>query len=202
MKKQRSSGVHVVERRKIVDTELRGGKSRRQIARQLGCDEGTVRRDMKVLALPASELARAQRGMAVEPLLRRDRRRKERLQHIARAQEEQRSAAYSSSLAETVFEWLKSAPLFPVDALRVIGMADQRCWRAGMTFNQAAAPDADPADVIDNMQPGALPDDMAGRIEFYALWLERWLTRLEPNRDTRDRALRLVKQQLERATKW
>ena len=40
------------ERRKLVALGVQAGKSNRAIAKELGCDEGTVRRDRKFLATP------------------------------------------------------------------------------------------------------------------------------------------------------
>ena len=58
------------ERLEYVQRGLAQGKTQRAIARELGVDEGTVRRDLKKLQLPPQDLAKVQQGAAAEAFLR------------------------------------------------------------------------------------------------------------------------------------
>ena len=67
----------VLERLKAVRSGIVAGKSNRQIALEIGRDEGTVRRDFKKLCLPAAELQKILSGADYEPIKKANIRRKE-----------------------------------------------------------------------------------------------------------------------------
>jgi hypothetical protein len=109
-----------VERRKAVKETSATGLSIRAIADQLGFDEATVRRDLKVLNLPEKLRILAEQGVAVEPLLRRDRRQRKQAQELAhrayvakeqnrRLIEERRDGRHSDAISNAALAWLCKA---------------------------------------------------------------------------------------------
>ena len=75
-KKQRENPMSRANRLFRVQIGVIAGKSNRQIAKQLGVDEGTVRRDRLTLLLSKEEVQAVKSGAPVQPLLRNQKRRK------------------------------------------------------------------------------------------------------------------------------
>jgi transposase-like protein len=74
------------KRLELIQLGLEEGKSRRRIAAELGVDEGTVRRDIRILLLPESSLTSILNGAPAE-------------QHIRAAQREAAQNAKQQQLA-------------------------------------------------------------------------------------------------------
>jgi hypothetical protein len=102
------------DRLSTISRGIEEGKTNRQIARDLGCDEATVRRDLKKLALPPEQLAAIQEGDSAEKylndaLLRQtgiDRRARDKIGR--RRREDQESGKHSESLADALLDWLST----------------------------------------------------------------------------------------------
>jgi transposase-like protein len=62
--------ISPAERLSRVREAVQQGKSKRAIARELGCDEGTVRRDIAKLQLPEDSLEAIEKGAPAEQFLR------------------------------------------------------------------------------------------------------------------------------------
>jgi hypothetical protein len=172
------------------------GKSNRTIARELGCDEGTIRNDRKLIALPDEKVRQAMAGAPVARLMR-EHKAVEAAQ-IRKRQEQAEKKAYflTNKLAKAIDEWIKRFPLLPVNRLRVIRAVDPLCWfhRAHSNTVHDSAIKA----VIASTRPTAQePSDDFALIEWLVAWLYAWITRVEPYRDVRDRALAKVRLALE-----
>lgn len=173
------------------------GKSNREIARELGCDEGTIRNDRKLIALPDEKVRQAMAGAPVARLMR-EHKAVEAAQ-IRRRQEEAEKKAYflTNRLAKAIDKWIKLFPLLPVNRWRVIRAVDHLSW-----FHQTHAnPIHDSAikAVIASTRPTPQePTDDFTLIEWLIAWLYAWITKVEPYRDVRDRALTKVRIALEK----
>ncbi|HKV90936.1 MAG TPA: hypothetical protein VJW20_00160 [Candidatus Angelobacter sp.] len=177
-------------------------KSNRQIAKQLGVDEGTVRRDRLTLRLSKEDIRRVKSGAAVEPLLRKHER-----QQAATARErheaaERESQFLSNRLAKRIDHWLNQFNMLPVDKIHVVGGIDRWSWEF-QTPKRISVPDSQIESTIECVKPKAdyLKEAFAV-IEFAKEWLFRWIVLVEPDRDIRDRALTKARQELEQQTPY
>ena len=90
----------------IVRQRLKEGRLQRPIALELGCNEGTVRHDIKILQFPADWVKRIENGEPAEPFLREARNAAARKEQQQRLQAETRTGQYSDEVAKEVLEWL------------------------------------------------------------------------------------------------
>jgi hypothetical protein len=176
-------------RRLNVSAGVASKKSNRQISRELGCDEATVRNDRKALALPAEARKLLWRDLPVAPLLR-----QQKAHEAATARQRQEAAERASlfltnRLARLMEEWLDQFSLLPTDRLHIVRPLDRASWfytskgEATMTDSQIKA-------AIEKAKPTPRqPEEVFALIEWLKAWLFRWLVTVEPHRDIRDRAL-------------
>jgi len=183
-----------------VQLGVAAGKSNRQIAKELCVDEGTVRRDRRTLQLSKEDLQAVKSGAAVEPLLRTQERRK-----AATAREKQEAAERESQyltdrLVNLISTWLNQYGLIPPNQLHIIMGIDRWSWEYRST-NPHFVSDSKIKATIEGARPKADDDlELFALIEFLKVWLFRWVVLIEPDRDIRDRALRKIRQELERQT--
>jgi transposase-like protein len=103
---------NAAERLELVQFGLEQGKSRRQMGRELGCDEATIRRDIKKLSLPEDQQAAIRKGDSAEKHLRQVRYEKTGIDELAvkrkkkRLTKETKTGGDSNDLAELVLDWL------------------------------------------------------------------------------------------------
>jgi hypothetical protein len=181
----------------IVQLGVAAGKSNRAIARDVGCDEGTVRNDRKTLSLPAEQIGAVMRGLPVAPLMR-----KQQAHEAATARHRQEAAEKDSlfltnRLAKLMEDWLNGFSLIPHDKLHIVRPIDRFSWF--YTSNgEASVNDAQIKAAIERAKPTPQqPKEVFALIEWLKVWLFRWLVKVEPNRDIRDRALTRFIQALE-----
>jgi hypothetical protein len=201
-KKQRDNPMSRANRLFRVQIGVIAGKSNRQIAKQLGVDEGTVRRDRLTLLLSKEEVQAVKSGAPVQPLLRNQKRRK-----VATARAKQEAAEGDSQfltnrLAKLISDWLSQFSMIDADKLQVIRGVDRWSWEF-RTSSHECIPDSKIKASIERVKPKA--DNL---IELFALieyakeWLFLWIILVEPNRDIRDRALTKLRRELEQQTPY
>lgn len=180
------------ERRELVRRGLAEGKSRRQIARELRCDEGTIRRDIATLSLPADNLVAIEEGDTVEKYLDEARSAKTGRNQKAlklrrkRSRAEKVTGIHSEDLSKAVLEWLSKKGLTNWNEeilLREVKEANQDFP------DRQTAPRRDVAKVIAAFDRGELPDFMPDRINFYAKVLVSALLRTTPEQGIRKSAI-------------
>jgi hypothetical protein len=172
------------------------GKSNREIARELGYDEGTIRNDRKIIALPEEKFRQAKAGAPVAPLLREHK--AEQAARVRKRQEEaeKQDLFLTTRLAKAIGEWLEQFPLLGVDKMRIIRAVDHSSF-FHQTQRQIVA-DLTIKCVIDQTRPSVeQPSDFVILLEWVRAWLYSWITKAEPFRDVRDRALTKVRIALE-----
>lgn len=103
-----------------VQVGVAAGKSNRQIAKQLGVDEGTVRRERLTLRLSREEVQAVRAGAPVEPLLRKQERRKAATAREKHEAAERESQFLSNRLAKRINHWLSQFTMSPTDKLHVV----------------------------------------------------------------------------------
>jgi hypothetical protein len=184
-------------RRLKVSSGVAHKKSNRQIARELGCDEGTIRRDRQAISLPAEARKLVWRDLPVAPLLR-----QQHALEVATARQRQEAAEkdsffLSNRLAKLMEDWLNGLTFHAANKLHVVRPLHRESWF--YTSNgEASVNDSQIKTVIEKTKPTPRqPVEDFALIEWLKIWLFRWLVRVEPNRDIRDRALTKFIQALE-----
>ena len=182
------------------------GKSFRQIARELNCDEKTIRRDHAKLRLPADKQQLILGGAACEPILlqqlqisQAEECRRAALEAAQNRQqlldEERRSEYLSITLHDRIIGFMGMFKLLPVDKLSVIRPVETRCWQSGDLPQTALMGNYEKAIAL--TVPGNLPDETTLLINSVTVWLYRWLIRAESLRDIRDRGIVKARQYFE-----
>lgn len=181
-----------------VQVGIAAGKSNRQIAKQLSVDEGTIRRDRLTLALSKEDLQAVRSGAAVEPLLRKQERRKAATAREKHEAAERESQFLTNRLAKLITNWVNEFNLIPPNKLHVIMGVDRWSWQHG-TRPTSYIPESKIKATIEAAKPKADSHlEVFALIEFLKEWLFRWMVLIEPDRDIRDRALAKIRQELER----
>jgi hypothetical protein len=190
-----------LDRLDIVRREVKEGKSRREIAEELGCNEKTVRRDLKKLDLPPKQLAAIEAGDSAEKYLSQALLRETGVDWSARnkiarrRREDEKSGKHSRPLAQALLSWLSSKELTDHNTELVLGDAirrskplsdGQRPAESGR-FAEVVAPlerDPDPDRRLTSPEPDFL--------EQCATELLRGLLRVEPVQAIRQSALKIA----------
>lgn len=195
--------VRGANRRELVFRGVESGKSRRQIATELGVDEGTVRRDLRILLLPESCLTAILNGAEPEKYLRDARHQAAEDAKRLRLAEEKQAAensksqrlaeeklngCHSDALARLLLRWLDrklsvEARAFEEQTLEIVGRAN---WRIG---DQLATPSPKPARTLALCSQGDEPSYMPDKIEFLASALLQALPLITPEWAIRYRAI-------------
>lgn len=174
------------------------GKTNRAIAKVVGVDEGTVRRDKLTLALSKAEIIAVKAGAAVAPLLRKQQ--VQAAKDIRKKQEiaEQQSFAISTRLAEVISDWVRQFPLWPSQKLWVMREAERHSWHRHV-MGDSCSVISKAESVIENSRPKTVEPSEAPQLMEWALgWLLTWILKLEPSREIRSRAFGRVLIGLER----
>jgi transposase len=158
------------ERHKFVALEVKAGKSNRAIAKELGVDEGTVRRDRKFLETPESERpVRAPRAKKQkEP-------KKEKL--VRELTPEERRQQHWQLMLTVVNLWITQEGLILPDLeLYVLPEAGKLLHHHRHFLSQLPESVRSPDELLSLTRPNrAVEDFMPSKLPFYAEWLARWL---------------------------
>jgi len=207
------------ERRSLVSSLHNQGQSLRQIARELGWDEGTIRRDLRILQLPAPQLKPIIGGDSAEQYLRAARLAVKAREEQAKADEEERhrrallaeqerhrlalvnaergrrmaeekaTGCHSDALKKHVLSWLKLKRLDPDEEQFILKAPEMSSWNSGDRDELARQ---DVARVFADCQYhlGYLPKDRCSLVNFYGDVLNGALMHLAPEREIRKETLR------------
>jgi transposase len=156
------------ERHKFVALGVKAGKSNRAIAKELGVDEGTVRRDRKFLATPENQRPVPRPKKPKEP-------KKEKPARELTAEE--RRQQYWQLMLTVVQLWITQEGLIFADLeLFVLPEAGQFLYRHRHSLSQLPEPVKSPDELLSLTRPAyAVEDYMPSKLGFYAEWLARWL---------------------------
>jgi len=131
------------ERLPVILRGIEEGKSIRGIARELGCDDGTIRRDLRKLALPPEQLAAIQEGDSAEKYLNAALLRETgvdwnvRNKLGRRRRDEEKKGKHSDCLATAMLGWLSTKELTDWNTDMVLNEAKRMSER--LEDSQAAA---------------------------------------------------------------
>jgi hypothetical protein len=192
------------QRLELVRAGLDQGKAQREMARELGWDQGTIRRDIAKLALPPEKVVAIQNGDSAEKHLNRARFEKTGKDPIAekkrrkRLLAEKETGVHSDALATIILECLKPENLTTHEELAVLAglQEDKRRFP-----NRHGEPSRDPAKVREHFESEYRlrnDCDMLERLNYYVSVLLSALPYIEPERDIYysaiDKALREVRE--------
>lgn len=199
------------ERLPIIIRGIEEGKSIRGIAHEIGCDDKTIARDLRKLALPAEQLAAIQEGDSAEKYLN-----AALLQETGvdwnvrnkigrRRREDDRDGRHSDALAQGLLGWLSTKSL--TDCKTDLVLMNAIRWRPSppdglpngksRKFGELVAPvERDP--YVDRRL--TMPE--LNFIEQCATELARGLVRVEPVRAIRQSALRKAMQSVQSRPHW
>jgi hypothetical protein len=186
------------ERLELICSSLIAGKSRREIALELGWDEGTIRRDIKKLYLPEDKLNAIADGDSAEKHLRvlmrqraddakRVRHQRGAEERRVRIPEEQAAGVHSEALAKLVLDWLMTKELTRPDEEMILDLVERESWMAG---DQPDLARRDSAKVFALCDAGDPPGDMTERIDSYVNALVSATLMLAPERLIRHSAIK------------
>lgn len=187
--KEPRTTMKMPERLSIVRQGLKDGKLHRPIARELGCDEGTIRRDISILQLPADWVKRIENGEPAEPFLRKARIAAAREEQPQRLQAETQTGHHSDEIAKEVLNWLMTKPLLRVDENKIIDKVDYKLYD---TCKITAAARRDIRKTLAYCERGKLPHDSPDEIEFCTNVLSQALLLLAPEKLIRDNAINKI----------
>ena len=170
---------------------IKAGKSNRAIAKELGVDEGTVRRDRKFLATPESE-----RPVKVP----RPRKPKEpkKPKPVRELTPEERRQQYWQLMLNTVQIWITQEGLISADLEPfVLPDAGKLLHKYRYALSQLPEPVKSPEELLSVTRPPyEVEDYMTAKLPFYAVWLARWLACCLPRNE------RLQDEFLSQASMW
>jgi hypothetical protein len=158
------------ERHRFVALGVKAGKSNRFIAKELGVDEGTVRRDRKFLATPENE-----RPVRVPRPKKPKQPKKER--PVRELTPEERHQQYWQLMLSVVKLWISQEGLIPPDLEEhVLPGAGKLLHQHKHFLSQLPDPVKSPDELLSLTRPTrAVEDYMTSKLPFYAEWLARWL---------------------------
>jgi hypothetical protein len=156
------------ERHKFVAFRVKAGKSNRAISKELGVDEGTIRRDRKFLATPENERPMPRPKTPKEP-------RKEK--PVRELTPKERRQQHWQLMLTVVKLWIAQEGLIPPDLEEhVLPEAGKLLHHHRHFLSQLPDPVRNPDELLALTRPTrAVEDDMTSKLPFYAEWLARWL---------------------------
>jgi hypothetical protein len=174
--------ISPTERRERVALGVQAGKSNRAIAKELGVDEGTVRRDRKFLAT-----------LEAERPIRVPRPKKERPARELSPDESRRR--HQQHMLKVVQFWItQEGLLLPNLELFVLPEAGKLLHQYRHSLSQLPEPVKSPDELLFLTRPTyPVEDYMPSKLGFYADWLARWLASCLPREEElQDEVLRQI----------
>jgi transposase len=179
------------------------GRSNREIAKIIGVDEGTIRRDRRILALSKPEIQAVKAGGYAEPLLRKQKQYAIENLRKQQAMEEEQSGKIGKRLSMAISDWLSQFGLWGPSKLWILQHAEKRSWHSHV-ISDTLFTISDAAAVIAQTRPGKdIPEYAPELMEWLLRWLMDWVLKIEPNRQIRERAFCNLLQEVQReAPAW
>jgi hypothetical protein len=189
------------DRLKVVFQGLMDGKSQRQIARDMGYDERTVRRDIAILNLPDVHLHAVLAGASPEQFLRAIRTGEAADAQAGRIQEELETGCHSDKVAQAALDYLLDKPLCRANEEMIADLVERRDWerRSWQRADLKSAPRRDPKRAFRSCERGPLPRYMPDQIEYLVRVILEALYKLAPESIIRLNAIAKIKKAVKNA---
>jgi hypothetical protein len=165
---------------------LKNNKSQRAIAKELGCDEGTIRREIRKMTLPKEFVDAIMQGHPAEPLLRHMRAAEAIRNGITRLQQEKVSGRHSTAAATAVVKWLLDKELGDWDTMYVLTTLRGEFSEVGDKTTEKAC--LNPARLLASLESQAKWDSTPDQIEDCMIILRQALPKVAPEKMIRDGA--------------
>jgi len=171
------------ERREYVALSVNAGKSNRAIAKELGVDEGTIRRDRKFLATPENErpikLPRPKKPKQARPVGEAD---------------PAEPRLYLQGMVEALQHWIGEQGLVLPDIEYVLDKVGKHLYEGRGFVSRLPESPHSPDELLSLTRPTyAVEDYMPLKLGFYADWLARWLACCLPREEElQDEVLRHI----------
>lgn len=163
--------------------------SRRELARRLKVDEGTVRRYLGVAELPEGNKQEIKSGASVAAVLRSAKESRELNERRQLQDEERETHGHSRRLAAEIVAWLASLSLCPADMERVVENCRYRLWHCHIRGELVRVQRSRLPLARINAACEPPKNDALLEIEHDIQWLLIWLVRSLPDYQIIDHAL-------------
>lgn len=189
--------LHPLDRAEAVARIRRSGISIRQIARQVGRSEATLRRLLVTLNAPAADLLLARQDkLSINELVRRAKAEAARRDAERQQDLETRRAESAKETAILICNWLAEEGVYGPDGERIIDDVRAEFAKRELYGNLPTYPSEVPIlsvqELIRRARPTQPRPDDATSIDWYHAWLFRWTFYAFPDTAVRDRALELA----------
>jgi hypothetical protein len=159
-------GLSPTERHQFVALGVSAGKSNRAIAKELGVDEGTIRRDRKFLATPENErlikLPRPTKPRKVHP--------------VREADPAELRRQYLQDMVEVLQHWIGGQGLVLPDIEYVLDKAGKHLYEGRGFVRRLPESPHNPVELLPLTRPNhVIEDHMPAKLDYCAEWLARWL---------------------------
>jgi hypothetical protein len=160
-------------------------KTNRRIAKELKCDESTIRREIKKMNLSLAETRLMREGHPAERFLRAAQASDTARRSQNRVEQERVSGSHSTETAEIVLKWLCSKQLGQPDTMYVVQALEREFWPVGNSIERARV---DGAHTLASLESSKEPTFVPYRIEYCLRVLRIALPRIAPEKLIRDNA--------------
>jgi len=192
--------LHPLDRAKAISSLKKSGLSNRQIARQIGRGESTLRHLLLALRAPAADLISArQQNLSTNELVRRAKADAVRRTALRKSNLETNRKEHALAGSQTICEWVGQHWRSGPSGEQIVKEARRRMIESSLDGNlpKVDLPDHPfaPAITIERCKPQETLEDSGTDIGWYGRWPARWIIFVFPDLYVADEALQKAEQE-------